>query len=186
MRYFLSLLVLFLTFSCKSPEARKPIIKKSGHFLKESAARSKELRTQEEKQIKKVTDSDTAHVYHSSSNGFWYTYDNKNTKDTLTPHYGDLVLFTYSIEDLGGKTFYSEDEIGKREYRIDKENIFSGMREGLKLMKQGETITFYFPSYMAFGYYGDKEKIGRNMPIRSTVTLDSLIPDYDNKLQSFK
>ena len=41
-------------------------------------------------------------------------------------------------------------------------------------MKAGETVTFLFPSYKAFGYYGDKDRIGTNIPIKTTVTLHSI------------
>jgi len=55
---------------------------------------------------------------------------------------------------------------------MEQEELFSGLREGLKLMKTGETITFLFPSQKAFGYYGDDNKIGINMPIVCEVTVN--------------
>ena len=60
---------------------------------------------------------------------------------------------------------------------IDKENIFSGLRQGLKLMKVNETVTLYFPSHKAYGYYGDQQKIGKNVPIKSIVTLNKITKD---------
>ena len=42
-------------------------------------------------------------------------------------------------------------------------------------MKVGETVTFLFPSYQAFGYYGDDDKIGTNIPLQSKVTLHNII-----------
>ena len=67
-----------------------------------------------------------------------------------------------------------EGEKPTREYAMDKEKLFSGLRQGLKLMKTGETVTFLFPSHKAFGYYGDKEKIGSNVPITAKVTLHEI------------
>ncbi len=55
--------------------------------------------------------------------------------------------------------------------RWHQEELFKGLREGLKLMKTNETIKFIFPSQMAYGYYGDDNKIGRNTPIISEVTI---------------
>ena len=57
---------------------------------------------------------------------------------------------------------------------MDKEELFTGLREGLKLMKAGETVTFIFPSQKAYGYYGDENKIGTNTPIISKVTVNSM------------
>jgi FKBP-type peptidyl-prolyl cis-trans isomerase len=47
----------------------------------------------------------------------------------------------------------------------------AGLREGLKLMKEGESITFIFPSQKAYGYYGDQKNIGSNVPLVCDVTL---------------
>jgi len=50
----------------------------------------------------------------------------------------------------------------------------------LKLMKEGETITFLFPSYKAYGYYGIENKLGTNVPIQCTVTLNSINKTNEN------
>ena len=57
---------------------------------------------------------------------------------------------------------------------MDQEEIFTGLREGLKLMKTGETVTFLFPSQKAYGYYGDQNKIGVNVPLMCEVTIHSI------------
>ena len=44
-------------------------------------------------------------------------------------------------------------------------------------LKKGETISFLFPSHMAYGYHGDDQKIGINQPIICTVTLKDIQPD---------
>ena len=55
--------------------------------------------------------------------------------------------------------------------------MLTGLRDGIKLMKKGETISFLFPSHMAYGYHGDDQKIGINQPIICTVTLKDIQPD---------
>jgi gliding motility-associated peptidyl-prolyl isomerase len=91
-----------------------------------------------------------------------------------TPEFGDVVTFDYSITDLDGNVIYAEGEIPTKNYYMDKEDLFGGLREGLKLMKEGEVVTFIFPSHKAFGYYGDKNRIGTNVPIITKVTLHSI------------
>ena len=54
---------------------------------------------------------------------------------------------------------------------MDQQELFSGLREGLKLMKEGESISFIFPSQKAYGYYGDTDKIGPNTPLICDVSL---------------
>ena len=97
-------------------------------------------------------------------------------KDTLgkqAPKVGDLVLFNYNIAAITGNELVSKEELGNAVTQIDQSNpdIITGIREGLKLMKEGETMTFLFPSYKAYGYYGFEDKIPSNIPVRSTVTL---------------
>lgn len=176
MKYVIGLLLLVFIFSCKSPEARYPVSQNSGTYINESIARNKDLLNKEEAIITKIIEEDKNNDYIASSNGFWYYYNKKSTDstNTETPEFGDIVVFDHHISDLSGTTIYAEGEKPTREYAIDKEKLFSGLREGLKLMKEGETVTFLFPSYKAYGYYGDKNKIGTNIPITAEVTLYSI------------
>ncbi len=173
-RLIFLLTILIVIVACKSPEARKPISRKSGTFIKESAERNKVLYEKEKEQILALIQQDTLNKYIASENGFWYYYNIKIENDTITPKFGDIVTFNYNINDLNGNTIYSIDEIKTQQYAIDQEELFSGLREGLKIMKAGEQITFIFPSLKAFGYYGDEKRIGSNVPIISKVSLQSI------------
>ncbi|MBA6154260.1 gliding motility-associated peptidyl-prolyl isomerase GldI [Gelidibacter maritimus] len=177
------LLILVLTFSvsgCKSPEARRPISQKSGSFIKISAERNKKLYAEESEQIKNIIKKDTSKTYFASESGFWYYYNTKVEKDTITPNFGDIVNFDYDVKDFNGNAIYSDDDIHPRDYAMDQEEIFTGLREGLKLMKPGETVTFLFPSQKAYGYYGDKNKIGTNTPVICEVTVNSIIQNQND------
>ncbi|MCK8522777.1 gliding motility-associated peptidyl-prolyl isomerase GldI [Aquimarina sp. D1M17] len=175
MRTILYLIGLsLLLFSCKTPEARRPVSIKSGSFITESINRNKQLAAKEEARIKKIMDNDTLHDYITSEGGFWYYYNKKDTTSKITPKFGDIVNFNYNVKDLNGNTIYSKEELDTITYYIDKEELFLGLREGLKLMKEGEVVTFLFPSYQAYGYYGDDHKIGTNIPLMSEVTLNKI------------
>lgn len=169
-----TLCLIFLISSCKTPEARKPVSIKSGSFIDESINRNKELAAKEEGRIQKIINNDTANNYITSETGFWYFYTKKDTLSIITPKYGDMVTFNYNLKDLSGNVIYSQKELDTITYRIDKEELFLGLREGLKLMKQGEMVTFLFPSYQAYGYYGDDHKIGTNIPLIAEVTLNTI------------
>ncbi|WP_311195998.1 gliding motility-associated peptidyl-prolyl isomerase GldI [Antarcticibacterium sp. 1MA-6-2] len=148
----------------------------SGSFINESIERNRELVAREEAEILELIEKDSSNLYTASNNGFWYFYNKKSTDstNTETPEFGDVVLFDYNITDIDGNVIYAEGEIPTRRYAMDKEELFGGLREGLKLMKEGEIITFIFPSHKAFGYYGDKNKIGTNIPIITRVHLHSI------------
>lgn len=177
--YFL--LFSLAVLSCKSPEARRPVSQKSGSYIDESVARNKKIVAEEESRIMQIIENDSTNDYISSPDGFWYYYEERDTVSLQTPEFGDVVEFDYNIETLDGQTIYSEEELPTRTYAIDQEQLFSGLRQGLKLMREGETVTFLFPSHKAYGYYGDKNRIGKNVPIRSTVTLNSITQENNNQ-----
>lgn len=176
MNKLLTIILLSLSLaSCKIPEARKPISVKTGSFIDASVERNKQLNANEQASIKKLMERDKKD-YIASESGFWYYYNTKVEVDSLeTPEFGDIVNYDYSVKDLNGSLIYSNDDIKDKTYVMDKEELFTGLREGLKLMKTGETVTFLFPSLKAYGYYGDQNKIGSNVPLICEVTVHSII-----------
>lgn len=182
-KWHLLILAILCLVACKSPEARHPISQSSGSFIKESVERNKKLVAQEEELIQKIISEDSIHDYHSSPNGFWYYYNSRDTTATRTPQFGDVVEFQYTVETLDGREIYSEEELPRQTYAMDQEELFTGLREGLKLMHEGETVTFLFPSHKAYGYYGDKDRIGTNWPILSKVTLYTITSPNNNQNQ---
>ncbi|WP_296312623.1 gliding motility-associated peptidyl-prolyl isomerase GldI [Winogradskyella sp. UBA3174] len=174
------LLIIFslalLCFSCKSPEARLPESVQSGSFLKKSAERNKKLNELERTQIEDIIKNNPDKNYIASESGFWYYYNNKVVTDTFQPQFGNLVDFDYNVSTVESVEIYPKQN---RTYIMDKEELFTGLREGLKLLKPTETATFIFPSQKAFGYYGDDNKIGTNVPLICEVTLNTIIKKND-------
>nr|WP_321222762.1 gliding motility-associated peptidyl-prolyl isomerase GldI [uncultured Psychroserpens sp.] len=180
MKYIILLICIITLSSCKTPEARKPESVQSGSFYKESAERNKKLNARERTKIETLMAQNPEYDYVASNSGFWYRYHTKVAKDTLTPGFGDTVSFKYDVRDLNGNTIYSENELGNQTYVMDQQEIFTGLREGLKLMKPTEVVTFLFPSQKAYGYYGDKNKIGTNIPLIVKVTVNNITPKINN------
>ena len=171
MKYsLLFILTISLFFSCKPSEARRPVSNNSGSFINASIERNKQLNNREYAQIDAFIKK-SGKPYISSEFGFWYAYNTKTETKTQTPRFGDLVHYTNTLKTLDGQVIYSENELETQTYYIDQQELFSGLREGLKLMKEGESITFLFPSQKAYGYYGDENKIGSNVPLICGVSL---------------
>ncbi len=174
-----------LVSACKhSQEARRPISHASGSFMKKSIERNKKLISTEEDRIDSIIKSQPNTKYLSSKKGFWYTYKIQNTLDSLTPKRGDVAIFDYEIKDLKGKIIYSEAELKSQTYLVDKQNIMTGLREGIKLMHKTEKVVFLFPSHAAYGYHGDNKKIGTNQPLICTVKLHSFAPEETFKKET--
>ncbi|WP_281635763.1 gliding motility-associated peptidyl-prolyl isomerase GldI [Flavobacterium marginilacus] len=191
MNYFKVLLIVFfsaiLVSSCKQPqEARRPISHSSGSFMKQSIARNKKMIANEEDQIEAVIKKDPTKQYIASKKGYWYYYETRNLNDSLNPKKGDIALFDYEIKDLDGKIIYSQEELEPQIYKVDKQEIMMGLRDGIKLMRKKEKVHFLFTSHMGYGYHGDNNKIGTNQPLLCTVTLNDFMPEseYNKQMQT--
>ena len=99
---------------------------------------------------------------------FWYG------TNKLLIDFGDIINFNYSVKDLDNKIIYNEELIGDQSYVMGKQEIITGLREALQLLKSGEVGTFIFPSYKAYGIYGDSNKISANSPIICTIKVKSI------------
>ena len=181
-KLFLTLLLILGLASCQKPEARRPISRSSGSYIELSAERNKELYGQEKQYLQELASRDTVLEFLSSPNGFWYANISSDTIGSDTPKVGDLVRFSYDIRSLEGDTLVTRAENGLISYRIDQSNqeLISGIREGLKVMKAGDVTEFLFPSYQAYGYYGLQGKIEPNQMVRSTIELYTVNEDSLN------
>ncbi|MCM0666294.1 gliding motility-associated peptidyl-prolyl isomerase GldI [Flavobacterium tyrosinilyticum] len=173
-----TLLFTVLLSSCKHhEEARRPISRASGTFMKKSADRNKKLVANEEDVIKKIIKSNPKVKYYATPKGYWFYYDERNTNETAAPRKGDIAYFNMEVKDIKGNVIYSESDLGPQTYYVDKQDIMMGLRDGIKRMHKNETVTFLFPSHMAYGYHGDNKKIGTNESLIVTITLRNFVPD---------
>ncbi len=138
--------------------------------MSESIERNKILTKAENQLLQMKIEGDSLNSYLNSEQGFWYFYEKKDTLDAPVPETGDQVVFNYEVRDLAERVIYSEEELGPQSYLVDKEELISGLQDGLKLMKEGERVIFLFPSYKAYGYTGS-ERIEPNQPLVYKVEL---------------
>ncbi len=167
---FIYLSVFLVLISCSKPEPRKPIVRKTGSFMEESVQRNKLLNKVEEDLLKYKMQMDSLREYINSKNGFWYYYQRRDSLKSQFPVKGDVVVYTYEIKNLQDSILYSKEEIGIRNHLVEKEELITGLQDGIKLIKEGEIVTFLFPSYKAYGYTG-YDKIKPNEPLIYTVQI---------------
>lgn len=163
--------MIFLS-SCSQQKARKPISHSEGSFMKESAERNKKLIAREEKVIDSIIKNNASIKYIASNKGYWYTYLLKTENDTLSPKKGDIAFFDYEVQDIKGNIIYTKEELKPQIYVVDKQNIMTGLQDGIKLMHKNETVKFLFTSNNGYGYHGDNDKITTNESLICTVTLN--------------
>lgn len=180
MRFLFSCIAVIAFASCRGPEPRKPEEVKTGSFYKESIERSKQLLAKEEEMIKELMAKDTLHEYISSPNGFWYYYETKNDTATYLPKTEDQILFSYNLMSLQNDTIYTAEQIGPTSHVVDKQQLFPGLQNAVKLLKINEKATFIFPSLQAYGYQGDNKAIGPRTPLKASVELHTIIIHKDS------
>jgi gliding motility-associated peptidyl-prolyl isomerase len=166
--------------NCKGPEPRRPVKVKTGSILQKSVERNKDLLAKEEKLIMEIIKNDSLNTYLSSGNGSWYHYISKNDQTDYRPKTDDLVTLQYNVIAFNNDTIYSKEDIGTITYKVDKQDLFPGLRNSIKLLKDKESATFLFPSSLSYGYHGDNNKIGVNVPIKSTITILNIDKQKDN------
>lgn len=81
---------------------------------------------------------------------------------------GMRATVNYRIELLDGTFCYSSDSLGAHVFKVDEDQIESGIHEGIKLLGKGGKAKFILPSHLAHGLLGDQDKI----PAKSSVVYD--------------
>lgn len=84
------------------------------------------------------------------------------------PKSGDFVYVNYKISLLDGTVCYSSEKDGVKDFKVEGDNVESGLHEAVMLMHVGDKAKFILPSYMANGLQGDNDKI----PPMSAILVD--------------
>lgn len=168
-----TLLVVLILVGCTRVEPRRPLTQKTYTSLASTAKDLRRINQLEDKKIKTLMQLDSTTTYINSNQGFWYAYVSKST-DTLAPKYGDKVTYNLEIRDLNNAVIYAASDLGVQHYLVDKQDLMTGLQQGIKLLHKGDQVKFLIPSYNAFGVVGDQNKIGTNQSIIAIVTLQTI------------
>lgn len=76
-----------------------------------------------------------------------------------------LVMVNYRMELLNGTECYSSKPNEPESFRVEHDDVESGLHEAIQLMSAGDSALLIIPSHRAFGLIGDMAKV----PMRSTV-----------------
>lgn len=174
--FFIYISVLILLVSCqKEQEARKPVAYASGSFIRQSAERNKMILKEQEHFFDALRKKNKSRKYISTPYGFWFAYDQKSNDSTVLPVKGDFIFFDLELRNTENKPIYPANKFKNRQYQVDKENIMTGLREGLKLLRENDKATFYLPSQFAYGFHGDNNNIKTNVPLIVKVKINKII-----------
>lgn len=95
--------------------------------------------------------------FDSTQTGLRYRISQKSQGDSLSK--GDVAVITYTLTSIEGDTLYNSPKDGVQEFMVDYDHVESGLHEGIKLLKVGETATFILPAHLGHGITGDQAAI---------------------------
>jgi FKBP-type peptidyl-prolyl cis-trans isomerase len=104
-----------------------------------------------------------------SATGLWYLIKTEGNGSYFTDN--DKVIMEYECSLLDGTSCYSSKELGPKEIILGKNEMGSGLNQGLKMMKPGGEAIFILPPYLAYGFVGDGNKIPSRAVIVYSVTI---------------
>lgn len=122
--------------------------------------------------VKRESDEIDQYIAHrgwqmkTTGTGLRYMITKKGTGEAATIDRQAKV--NYNITLLDGTKCYSSDSTGAKVFVIGRDNVESGLHEGIQLLHVGDKATFILPSHLAHGLLGDDSKI----PPHATVIYD--------------
>ena len=157
--------IVFFTLICcsKKQEVYAPVsqtgIKKQ---ISVSHERAKNLNLFERDQIQSWIAVHEEKFYEMPMN-YWVNIQNLKARQKRSAQ--DKVSYLYELYDFEGNPYYSKPK-GYRDVVLGKfPNELRAVEDAMYYLKAGETATLLVPSVLAFGTYGDGDKIKNDVPL---------------------
>ena len=169
-RLFWFLPLLFF-LGCKNPKNEASLQEdlRSREALDRSIDAAREMFRQEEAKIQEYIER-SGQEFTRTPYGFWFRVE--GDADSLTGNFsvGDTVRYESRIETLDGECIYSSQQRGRRFFVVERSHEIAGLHYGIRYLQKGQSAVFLFPSYMAYGFSGDGNRIKGGWPIVFYVT----------------
>lgn len=101
----------------------------------------------------------------------YWIYEEGNGAQAKTD---DIVSIAYKVQQFDGKLLYEATKEKPGSFKVGQDNVESGLHEMLLLMKVGDKAKVILPSYLAFGFTGDSNKVSHDMPLVYDLELVSI------------
>ncbi len=163
------LLGSLILFSCGKQQSHPPI----GGILSEkdmsiSKNRAKSINELERAQIQDWISAQDEKFYPMKMN-YWVNNEDLSSRERKPD--GNLVSYEYTIYDFDRVQLYDQPKVVEN-VRFGKFDELKAVEDALRYMDKGETTTILTPSVLAFGTYGDNNRISNDMPL--IITLKTL------------
>jgi FKBP-type peptidyl-prolyl cis-trans isomerase FkpA len=170
----IGLCIVFVACGGNEPQQPLPKKKRKDQANKESMVEiNKRVTEAEALQIDKYVKRHGLKVI-TTATGLRYDIYKKAPGKPPMPKKNQVVLIHFTSYLLDGKEIYSSLKGQPVEVVIDRDNVESGVHEGLKYMHVGDKAKFILPSHLAHGIMGDNDKIPPLTPVVYNIELLSI------------
>lgn len=126
-----------------------------------SKERTKKLNTIERQQIQEWISGQPEKFYTMPLN-YWVNKEGFSKKEKK--EVGEIISYKYDIYDFDMKKVY-EHSIQYNNARLGKMEELKAVEDALYYIDNGEEVTLLVPSSLAYGTYGDEDKIDNDVPL---------------------
>lgn len=167
MKYFFlySLLLTLIVSSCGPEKTEKP---KKAYTKKQIDSMVIEMEKSYNKMEEdRIRDYISRHMpMERTQSGFYYAIIKKNEKGAKIEDLS-MVRFAKTVSLITSEELYRDTAVLK----VGQGSEISGMHNALKLLRNGESAVFIFPSYLAHGLLGDMNKVPPKSELVYEVTV---------------
>jgi len=163
MKLYLSIIVVSIVFSCTGDVSKHQQID-INQIQEDLLEANKKATTLESKQIDDYVKRKKLKVLKTPTGLRYQIYDDKEGEEITN---NQRAVVKYKVSLLNGTECYSTKDKTK-EFLVGKDNVESGLHEGIQYLSVGDKAIIVIPSHLAHGLTGDLKKI----PFRSTIVYD--------------
>ncbi len=167
-------IILLILIACSKPKPQRPVEHRQMQ-LKESLI--KEDFELDKQIIEEYIAKNDSLTFKNSENAFWWASVEKD-ESAKTIDSTVQIDYTYSVYNFKDQEIYSKEDIGTQYAVIGKTRQIRALTEIFEELSEGEKAILLVPSFSAYGFSGDGNKIGPAQPIiikLEIIKLKSLI-----------
>lgn len=159
----LAIVFTITVFGCGGEEGRAPAVERR-------VPQTQEEMIQENRDAIKLENHDIdlyvrryGYDMRTTGTGVRYQFVLDSAGESVKP--GQWAIVNYSALLMSGDTAYASRKGEPESFKVEMDDVESGLHEAIQLMSPGDSAVLIIPSYRAHGLAGDQHKI----PMRSTV-----------------
>lgn len=150
-------LLILTFFSCNSRHEKEPVKVQDEKAVSEALVGVNQLLVKRNYQHIKNFVMRTGWEARETERGIWIEILDDISGNSITD--GDKVKFEYSLKLINGSEPYGISTIIPKTITLGNSSLEPGLDYGLRMLSQGDSARMIIPPYLAFGNFGDSDKI---------------------------